>query len=42
MVGHGAKSAFRPTRYPFASRGSFEEGALAALLIVVASIGPVA
>ena len=28
--------------YQFASRGSFEEGALAALLIVAASIGPVA
>ena len=28
--------------YQYASRGSFEEGALAALLIVVASIGPVA
>jgi iron(III) transport system permease protein len=27
--------------YQFASRGSFEDGALAALLIVVASIGPV-
>jgi iron(III) transport system permease protein len=28
--------------YQFASRGSFEEGALAALLIVAASIGPAA
>ena len=28
--------------YQFASRGSFEEGALAALLIIAASIGPVA
>ena len=28
--------------YQFASRGSFEDGALAALLIVAASIGPVA
>jgi len=28
--------------YQYASRGSFEEGALAALLIVAASIGPVA
>ena len=28
--------------YQYASRGSFEEGALAALLIVVASSGPVA
>jgi len=28
--------------YQFASRGSFEDGALAALLIVLASIGPVA
>ena len=28
--------------YQYASRGSFEDGALAALLIVAASIGPVA
>ncbi len=28
--------------YQYASRGSFEEGAFAALLIVAASIGPVA
>src|ERR1700741_1281930 len=31
-----------PSIYRYASRGSFEEGALAALLIVAASIGPVA
>jgi len=28
--------------YQFASRGNFEDGALAALLIIAASIGPVA